>query len=174
MSLSYQFTFSAPATATADELMMFLKRVEKEAQEMGFHPTMVLDAAFDTAERRAFARRLTTGLPLEDERLKGVALPRDAGAWEHNPHEGSCHVLPLRGVLLLVTDEHGAEIVFGFFQYPEAVKDIHGGTLAETGLGGRWYFRDFVDSPDPRFRKIVERFAEAGYVETVTDEYVGA
>jgi hypothetical protein len=42
MSLSYYFTFTAPATATADELTAFLKQVEKEAQRIGFKPTVVL------------------------------------------------------------------------------------------------------------------------------------
>jgi len=42
----------------------------------------------------------------------------------------------------------------------------------ETAVGDRWYFRDFVDSPDPRFRKIVKRFADAGYVEAENDEFV--
>jgi len=41
----------------------------------------------------------------------------------------------------------------------------------ETAVGDRWYFRDFVDSPDPRFRKIVKRFADAGYLEAERDEF---
>ena len=171
MSLSYYFTFTAPATATAGELIAFLKGVEKEAQRMGFRPTLVLDATFETAERRRFARRLTTGFHVEDERLKGVALPGDAAVWEHDPHEGSCHLLPTRGVVLVVTDERGCETAFGFFQYAEAVKDIHGRTLAETGLAGRWYFSEFVDSPDPRFREIVRLFAASAYVEKEKDEF---
>ena len=125
MSLSYYFTFTASATVTAAELTAFLKTVEKEAQRMGFRPTLVLDATFETAERRRFARRLTTGFHVEDERLKGVALPGDAAVWEHDPHDGSCHLLPTRGVVLVATDEHGCETAFGFFQYAEAVKDIH-------------------------------------------------
>ncbi len=175
MSLSYYFTFTAPATATADELTAFLKRVENEAQRMGFRPTVVLNVAFDTDERRRFARRLTTGFPIEDERLKGVVLPADAAVWEHNPHDGSCHLLPTKGVVLVVTDERRCETAFGFFQYAEAVKDIHGRTLAETGLAGRWHFSEFVDSPDRRFREIVGLFAAGGYVATAKDEFqVGA
>jgi hypothetical protein len=95
--------------------------------------------------------------------LKGVALPADAAVWEHNPHDGSCHLLPTKGVVLVVTDEHGCETAFGFFQYAEAVKDIHGRTLAETGLAGRWHFSEFVDSPDPWFREIVALFAAGGF-----------
>jgi hypothetical protein len=171
MSLSYYFTFTAPATAAAGELTAFLKGVEREAQRLGFRPTLVLDAAFDTPERRQFARRLTTGFHVEDERLKGVALPGDAAVWEHDPHEGSCRLLPTRGVVLVATDEHGCETAFGFFQYAEAVKDIHGRTLAETGLAGRWHFSEFVDSPDPRFREIVRLFAEGGFLEREKDEF---
>ena len=103
--------------------------------------------------------------------MKGVALPADAAVWEHDPHGGSCHLLPERGVVLVVTDEHGCETVFGFFQFAEGVKDIHGRTLAETGLAGRWHFSNFVDSPDARFREIVALFAAGGYVAREKDEY---
>jgi hypothetical protein len=171
MSLSYYFTFTAPADARADDLATFLRGVEREAQRMGFSPTVVLNVPFDTPERRQFARRLTIGLPLEDERLKGVAIPENAGVWEHDPHGGRCHLLPERGVVLVVTDQNGCETVFGFYQFSEAVKDIHGRTLAETRLAGRWLFREFVDSPNPRFRAIVKMFAEAGFLKEEKDEF---
>ena len=171
MGLSYYFTLAAPATAGAEDLTEFLKGVEQEAQRMGFEPTLVLNATFDTPERRRFVRRLTTGFPIEDERLKGVALPADAAVWEHNPHDGSCHLLPCKGVVLVVTDEKGCETLFGFFQYAESVQDVHGRTLAETGLAGRWHLNQFVDSPDPRFREIVRLFAEAGFLESEKDEF---
>jgi hypothetical protein len=51
------------------------------------------------------------------------------------------------------------------------VIDIHGSILADTNLEGRWWFRDFVDSPDPRYRKIVEQFKARGFVHTVKDEF---
>ena len=171
MGLSYYYTLAAPAAAGAEDLTAFLKGVEKEAQRMGFEPTLVLNATFDTPERRRFVRRLTTGFFIEDERLKGVALPADAAVWEHNPHDGSCHLLPSKGVVLVVTDEQGCETLFGFFQYAESVKDVHGRTLAETGLAGRWHLSQFVDSPDPRFREMVRLFAEAGFLESEKDEF---
>lgn len=175
MGLSYYYTLAAPATASAEELTTFLRRVEKKAQRMGFQPTLVLNAVFDTQERRQFARRLTAGLPIEDERLKGVALPADAAVWEHDPHEGTCHLLPTNGVVLVVTDEQGCETLFGFFQYAENVKDFHGRTLAETGLAGRWHLSQFVDSPDTRFREIVRLFSKGGFLESEKDEFhVGA
>ena len=166
-----QTASSEPATAAAEDLTAFLKEVEKEAQRMGFAPTLVLNATFDTPERRRFVRRLTIGFPIEDERLKGVALPADAAVWEHNPHDGSCHLLPSKGVVLVVTDEEGCETLFGFFQYAESVKDVHGRTLAETGLAGRWHLSQFVDSPDPRFREMIRLFAEAGFLESEKDEF---
>jgi hypothetical protein len=43
-----------------------------------------------------------------------------------------------------------------------------------TGIGDRWIFGDFADSPDTRFRKIVKRFADAGYMEAECDEFVAA
>jgi hypothetical protein len=62
MSLSYHFTFSAPSTATANELLEFLESVESDAKGMGFKPTMVLEAVFDTPERREFARRVVRAI----------------------------------------------------------------------------------------------------------------
>jgi hypothetical protein len=171
MSLSYYYRFTAPANTSAAALKKFLMRVETDAQQMGFAPTLVVDAAFDTPERRQFARRLTTGLLLEDYRLKNVTFPPDAAVWEHDGREGICHVLPTHGVVLVVTDDHRCETVFGFFQYPEAVKDSQGGIVAETNAGGRWQFSDFVDSPDPRFRKLVRLFADAGFVAGENDEF---
>ena len=81
-------------------------------------------------------------------------------------------MIPERGVVLVVTDEHGCEVCFGFFKFPEKVIDIHGAVLADTGLEGRWWFRDFVDSPDPRFRIIVSHFEKTGYAQKVRDEFV--
>lgn len=171
MGLSYYYTLAAPATVGAEELTAFLNGVEKEAQRMGFEPTLVLNATFDTPERRQFVRRLTTGLFIEDERLRGVALPAEPAVWRHNPHDGSCRLLPSRGAVLVVTDEQGCETLFGFFQYAESVKDVHGHTLAETGLAGRWHLSQFVDSPDPRFREMVRLFADAGFLESEKDEF---
>ena len=38
-------------------------------------------------------------------------------------------------------------------------------------VGERWHFSDFIKSPDPRLRSIIKRFADAGYVESVTDDF---
>jgi hypothetical protein len=173
MGLTYHFQFRAPATKTAEELEDFLRDVEQEAQAMGFRPTVVLNAAFDTAERKRFSRRLTTGLPVEDARLKGANLPDDSRVWHLDSQGGSCRIPPSRGVVLVVTDDRGRETVFGFFRYPEALKDARGRIVAETGLNGAWSFLDFVNSPDPRYRTIVKEFAEAGYLESERDEYAG-
>jgi hypothetical protein len=174
MGLTYHFTFSAPATVTADELLKFLRKVEKDAKKMGFKPTTVLEAAFDTPERREFARRLTSGHRLESEKLKGVVVLREGQVWSHNPVHGDCRVIPERGVVLVMTDERGCETVFGFLKYPGALKDLNGRDAVPTGIGDRWIFRDFVDSPDVRFRKIVKQFVDAGYVEAERDEFIAA
>jgi hypothetical protein len=171
MGLGYYYTFEAPSECSGTELTNFLKQVENEAQRMGFHPTFVFNAVFDTVERRAFTRRLTTGLVVEDERLKSAALPPDTAAWQHDPCEGSCHLLPNSGALLVVTDKQGCETLFGFFKYQDVVKDVDGRVVAETGLAGQWHLSQFVDSPDPRFRKLVRLFANAGYLEREKDEF---
>src|SRR5688572_25166401 len=105
MGLSYYFNFKAPAKAKPRDLLQFLRTVEASAKKMGFQPTMVLDALFDTPERKQFARRLGMGYPVEDERLKGISLPAEGMVWHHDPQHGIAHVIPARGIVLVVTDE---------------------------------------------------------------------
>lgn len=173
MSLSYYFTFSARPETRAEELVAFLKGVETEAKRMGFYRTLVLDAPFDTAKRQEFARRLTAGLRVEDGRLAGATLAADASVQRHSPQDGSCRLMPTSGAVLVVTNEQGDEVIFGFFRYPEAVKDVNGRTVAETGLKGGWYLSGYVDSADPRYRRIVRLFAAAGYLQSEEDEFAG-
>lgn len=172
MGLSYHFSFSAPASATVDQLFAFLKGVEEYAKQQGFEPTMVLKATFDTPERSQFARRFTTGLRLEDENLKGVIVLRENQVWGHDPIAGACRVMPLEGVLLVVTDERRSETVFGFLKFPKTLKDLNGREVIETRTDGGWEFHSFVDSPDPRYRAIVKLFAGAGYVDHERDEFI--
>ena len=108
---------------------------------------------------------------MHDERLKGIAFPAAGKVRDHDLIAGTCRVIPEHGVILVVTDERGCESCFGLFKFPERIVGINGGVLANTGLDGRWWFRDFVDSPDPRYRRIVQRFADAGYTASVSDEF---
>ncbi|MEY2563597.1 MAG: hypothetical protein QOH88_1790 [Verrucomicrobiota bacterium] len=170
MGLHLNFEFTAPAETDAHTLEAFLQSVQKEAQRMGFDPSTVLNVPFDTPERRAFASRLGGSLWIEDERLK-AGVPREEHATRYDAHTGGCRVVSIRGVVLVVTEKGGAESSFGFMQYPNVVADRAGETLAETALEGRWYFRDFVSTPDPRYRRIVEMFREAGYAREVHDDY---
>jgi hypothetical protein len=158
MGLSYYYEFTAPAATPAAELETFLLEVQQFAKSLGFDPTSVLNVPFDTPERREFSKRLSGSMYVEDERLKGVALPRTDHVRDHDPRSGAARLIPKRGVVLVVTDdEHKCETVFGFLQYPEQVKD--------------WVFRDFVDTPDPRYRQIVAKFKERGFVREEKDEY---
>jgi hypothetical protein len=121
MSLSYHFTFSAPSASKGLELLTFLKSVEQDSKKMGFAPTMVLDASFDTPERREFAKRVVPGFHIEDDRLKGVVLPAKEQMWDFSPTLGHGRLAPDRAIVLIVTDEKGSESVFGFARYPVSV-----------------------------------------------------
>lgn len=171
MSLSYYYEFTAPAAVAASELETFLRGVEQDARALGFEPVTVLNVPFDTPERREFARRLGSCLTVQDERLLGVVLPAREQIRDHDPVLGECRVYPEHGVVLVVTDEQGCDSRFGFFRFPAHVPDIHGNALADTGLDGAWWFRDFVESPDPRFRQLVRRFAAGGYLVREKDEF---
>ncbi len=138
---------------------------------MGFGPTMVLNGAFDTSEKKRFARRLTTGFFVKDQRLCGAKLKKPDSIWHLNADEGSCSVIPCEGVVLILTNEEGDETVFGFLRYPDLVCGINGEVLAETRLGRSWHFRNFLKSRDGRYREIVRLFMEQGYLEEESDEY---
>lgn len=74
-------------------------------------------------------------------------------------------------MVLVVTDEQKRETVFGFFQFPAVLQDLNGKDVVATHQGDRWTFQNFVSSPDPRFRQIVKRFADAGYLDAERDEF---
>jgi hypothetical protein len=171
MGLTYRFTFTAPATTTAAELEKFLKSVESDAKELGFKPTQLFQATFDTKERRDFARQIRTMYRLTDERLQGVVIPAENQIWKHNANSGDCWILPELAVVLVVTDERQMETVFAFARYAKTLNDFNGRPLLEIPVGGRWYFSDFVQTPDVRYRKIVERFSAAGFLESATDDF---
>jgi hypothetical protein len=171
MGLSCYFQIHAPADKEPHELERFLKTIEQEARRLGFEPTLVLDARFDTEERRQFARRLTTGHRIQHDRLRGTVPLRKGQVFSHSPSDGTCCVIPERGVILVVTNEGGAEAVVGFFRYPATLKGPRGRDLLETGLGRDWFFRDSTKSPDPRFRKLLRMFAEEGYLRDLKDEF---
>ena len=171
MGLSFYYEFGAPAEKSAAQLEEFLLDVERDAQRLGFKPTTVLNVPFDTPERRQFATRLGGSLTLQDERLKGIAIPAHGQIRNHDPVSGECRLIPRHGVVLVITDEDGCEACFGFFKFPEYVIDIHGAIVADTGFEGRWWFRDFVCSPDSRYRRIVNRFNAEGFAKQVKDEF---
>ena len=171
MSLSYYFEFRAPAEETPEALEHFLKDVETYAASVGFKPTVVLNVPFDTRERREFSHRLGSSFTVQDDRLKGGTIPNPQQVRSHDPVAGECRLIPERGVVLVVTDERGCEVCFGFFKFPEAIVDIHGKIITETGLGTAWSYRDFVNIPDQRYRDIVGGFVTAGYAKCVKDEY---
>lgn len=173
MGLTYYFRFEAAATVRAAELASFLHGVEKEAQTMGFAPTVVVNAFFDTEERRLFARRLTTGLLIEDERLKGVRLNPRMFFTFPNETNGQCRLCPDHGVVLVVTDQRGVESAFGFFHYPSAILDEKGHEIMRITNAGGWSFSEFLKSSDARYRSIVRRFAAAGFLAEERDDFAG-
>jgi hypothetical protein len=174
MGLSYYYEFTAPATVSADELEQFLKALEFKAKTLGFSPTSVLNVPFDTPERRAFARRLGSGYYVEDERLRGAVRLREGQVDHHNAQAGAVRLVPVRAVVLAVTDAAGGESCFGFMQFPESLVDESGATIMSLPLGDRWMFKDFIDTPDPRYRAIVREFEQAGYLASSKDEFARA
>lgn len=174
MALSYYYTFSAPKTVSASELESFLRTVDNAAKGMGFEPTVVINGVFTSSEQRQFARRITGGLLVTDPRLKGVTLVNKSQIWDYDPERGECRIIPEKGVLLVVTDQKGCETVFGFLWYPDVLLDANGRELVKSPQNGRWFYHDFVDTPDRRYRDLIRMFADAGYLESEKDEYATA
>lgn len=171
MALSYYYTFSAPKSHSASKLESFLRTVDHQAKRIGFDPTIVINAVFSSPEQRQFARRITGGLLVTDSRLRGITLVDTSQIWDYDPRRGECRIIPEKGVLLIITDEKGCETVFGFLWYPDVLLDANGKELATSPQNDRWFFQDFVDTPDRRYRDLVKMFAAAGYLESEKDEY---
>jgi hypothetical protein len=171
MGLTYHYSFTAPAAVPPEELEAFLQDIEGDTRLMGFRPTTVVNGPFDTPERREFARRVARGLTVEDERLRGVELSNEA-YWSCG--DGYCRLAPEHGVLLVVTDERGCEVVFGFFRYPRVIRDRTGRKIMPVPGDGAWVSGDCMKSPDQRYRAIVRRFNAAGYLASELDEFMPA
>jgi hypothetical protein len=174
MGLSYYYEFAAPATVTAGELEQFLKALEFKAKTLGFSPTSVLNVSFNTPERRAFARRLGGGYYVEDERLRGDFRLREGQVDHHNTQAGSVRLVPVRAVVVAVTDAVGCESCFGFMQFPDYLVDESGAMIMPLPSGDNWMFKDCIDTPDPRYRAIVREFERAGYLVFSRDEFTRA
>jgi hypothetical protein len=171
MGFTYHYSFTAPAAVPPEELEAFLQDIEGDTRLMGFRPTTIVNGPFDTPERREFARRVARGLTVEDERLRGVEPSKEA-CWSCG--DGYCRLAPEYGVLLVVTDERGCEVVFGFFRYPRVICDHTGREIMPVPGEGAWVSGDCMKSPDQRYRAIVRRFAAAGYLASELDEFVPA
>lgn len=174
MYLSYYYEFTAPATVTVGELEQFLKALEFKAKTLGFSPTTVLNVSFDTPERRAFARRLGGGYYVEDERLRGDVRLREGQVDHHNTQAGVVRLVPVRAVVLAVTDAAGGESCFGFMELPDKLVDQSGAAIMPLPARDRWMFKDFIDTPDPRYRAIVREFEQAGYLASCKDEFTSS
>ena len=134
----------------------------------------MLNVSFDTPERRAFARRLGGGYYVEDNRLRGNVRLLEGQVNHHNAGSGSVRLVPVRAVALVVTDASGCESCFGFMQFPESLVDESGATIMPLPLGDQWMFKDYIDTPDPRYRAIVREFEQAGYLESSKDEFTSS
>lgn len=171
MGLSYHFSFRASPQTSGAQLMEFLRGVEAEAQQLGFAPTIVIDGPFDSQERREFARRIARPLTIEDRRLVGIETAEGL-CWTAIPAAGIVRLAPTYCAVLVVTDSKGIESVFGFLQFPTVIHNRQGAEVMRVPEAGTWRFGSFIDSPDPRYRKLVARFREAGYLESELDEFV--
>jgi hypothetical protein len=174
MGLDYTYTLCAAAKTSAETLHDFLKSVEAYAQTLGFHPTSVFSATFATQEQRDFANRIGLLASITDEKLQGVVQLNEKRAVNFIPVAGRCNVLPKNAVGLVVTDEWQCKTVFAFARYPQAIDDVNGKALVKLPFGKRWHFSGLIQNPDPRYRKIVKRFADAGYVKAERDEFYPA
>jgi hypothetical protein len=169
MGLTYRFKLTAPNTFSSDQLKAALLRIESEAQDIGFEPTTVLDAVFDTPERQQFCRRLTHGLEFRsNSRIHAKLEPNQV--WDFDAEDGSCRIIPTHGVFLVVTDEREQEGIFGFLKYPPSLKMADDSAVL-TGAPQNWFFEDSLKTPDQKYRELIRLFMEEGFVEEEEDDY---
>lgn len=171
MGLSYHYEFTAPASTDAEDLERFLRSLEFKAKTLGFSPTAVLNVPFDTEEQRAFARRLGGGYYVEDEKLRGDVQLGAGQVFHHNSVSGSVRLVPTCAAVLVVTDESGCESAFGFMRFPNQLVDTSGKTVVKLEANEGWKFKDYIDSPDTRYRALVREFQRAGYLASSSDEF---
>ena len=126
---------------------------------------------FNTQQNREIARLIHIFHSICDDKLKGVTMPFRDQILHFHSITGHCRLLPKEAVVLVLVNEQGAGTAFGFVVYPEILNDISGNLLLKIPVGGRWYFSDSFNSPDPRYRKIAKRFANAGYLEAELDGF---
>lgn len=168
MGLSYHYELGAPAGYAPDLLETFLLNVEGDARMMGFNPTVVRSGPFDTPERREFARRISRGLLVEDPRITRENFASDE-IWQVGA--GFCRVAPSFGVFLVVTNDRGEEAIFGFFRYPEKIRSHKGAVEISVPRSSDWHSSWSLRSPDIRYRSLVRRFGEQGFLTSEIDDF---
>jgi hypothetical protein len=171
MGLTLHYGIEAPAAHAPERLAAFLKLVESKAQALGFAPTRVICAEFDTPQKRAFARRLGGIRLVADERLKTNQPLAEAVAWRHDQQQGTACLTPSRGVVLILTDEEGLEVSFGFLKYPGVLYTRDGACVLMLPSVSKWEMSDHLKSPDPRLRTILREFSQEGYLAFVKDDF---
>jgi hypothetical protein len=88
-----------------------------------------------------------------------------------NGQAGAVRLVPVQAVVLAVADAAGCESCFGFMQFPDCLVDETGATIMSLPTAGRWMFKNYIDTPDPRYRAIVRDFEQAGYLESSRDDF---
>jgi hypothetical protein len=59
-------------------------------------------------------------------------------------------------------------------QFPDSLVDESGAEIMPLPNGDKWLLKDFIDTPDPRYRAIVREFEQAGYLASSKDEFARA
>jgi hypothetical protein len=171
VGMTLSFTFTAPAKVTALDLQFSLWVVERQAKAMGFNITFDFGVSYKSSMLRDIAPELGTFFTVCDDKLKGLAMPCREQVLDHDLKTGCCRILPEEVETLMMTDEKGAWTFFCFGFYPETLNDTHGNPLVKIPIGGRWHFKNCIQSPDPRYRHIIQQFADTDFLESVSDDF---
>jgi len=111
---------------------------------------------------------------LTDAKLKTADFSADPSVDRQDRREGECGIFPVDGIILVVVNQAGLETTFGFLRFPKSITGVNDtGTEVriEFPVGPEWKFRYWVQSPDPRYRKLVSLFAASGYLAEERDDY---
>jgi len=174
MSLDYYYEFKAAPSNPIEDLRNFLTQVGEEALQLGFATAVTVNSVFRSVDQLQFARRICLLPVLTDARLKTADFSADPAVDRQDRKEGECGIFPVDGILLVVVNQTGLETTFGFLRFPKLIvgMDDNGTEVRmEYPVGSDWQFRQWVQSPDPRYRKLVSLFAAGGYLADERDDY---
>lgn len=161
---NYFFRFRVNEKIKARELERFLRKtVEIKALNDDYFSAV---SFFKYPEQiQHFGR----GFTVEDERLKGAALPTSARIYDHDPVAGTVMLRPKAGLVLAFEKKGDVVLSLGFLRFASTIRNVWGKVLGNFEFGHDWVFQGHLSRPHPRVLKLIAVFGDWGYLDELSD-----